>query len=267
VKTRTLAHLSDLHLGRSAETDRAAMRVRELLEAGGLDHVIVSGDVTHRGRRDELQRWEAIFGDLQRAGRVSVVPGNHDRLGDDLGARLMRGGRVEAETRDGLYLVRVDSTGPHNKFLLAGHGEICGDVIEQVDLALACAPRRHLIVVTLHHHPVPLPEETFSEKFSALFGWPNAAELPLGHILLERIRGRCDLLLHGHRHVPAWSKPWPHDLRSLALYNAGCTTSLGRFRVFTHCQGQLLFPPMWLDINSMPATQPETLRLAGNGTE
>ena len=56
------------------------------------------------------------------------------RGGDDVGAAIMRGGRVEARTLDGLYLVRVDSTGPHNRFLLAGHGDVSEEVIEQVAL-------------------------------------------------------------------------------------------------------------------------------------
>jgi 3',5'-cyclic AMP phosphodiesterase CpdA len=111
--------------------------------------------VTDRGRAAEHGRFEELFGALEREGRISVVPGNHDRLGDDMGARLMRGGRVEARTIDGVYLVRVDSTGDHNRFLLAGHGEIDEEVIDRVDLALAAAPRKHLVVVLLHHHLLP----------------------------------------------------------------------------------------------------------------
>ena len=261
MRTRTLAHLSDLHLGRSPETARAAVRLRDLVE-DAFDHVVVSGDVTHRGRREELARFEELFGAMQRAGRLSVVPGNHDRLGEDVGARLMRGGRVEAHTHDGLYLVRVDSTGPHNKFLLAGHGQICADVIDEIELALAGAPRRHLTVLTLHHHPLPLPEETFGEFVSATLGWPNAAELRLGARLLERIGGRCDLVLHGHRHVPSAMACDAGGRRPLAVYNAGSSTTLGRFRVFTHLDGALCGPPVWLDTQDVPA-----LELAGTGTE
>jgi 3',5'-cyclic AMP phosphodiesterase CpdA len=252
VKHLTLAHLSDLHLGRSAEVDDAAAALRHAVEVGGVDHVVVTGDVTNRGRLAELERFDALFGDLRRAGRLTVVPGNHDRLGDDVGAALMRGGRVEAFTTDQLYVVRVDSTGPHNRFLLAGHGDIDTEVIDEIELALDGAPRRHLVVVILHHHPLPLPEETFPERLSAFVGWPWAAELRLGLKLLERIRGRADLVLHGHRHVPRAMTLFAHDARPLGLYNAGCSTALGQFRLFQHEGGRLKTSPTWMEAPPAP---------------
>ena len=247
MRKRTLAHLSDLHLGRSAELDQAARALCDAVSTGGIDHVVVTGDVTNRGRTVELETFHHIFDPLIHAGRVSIVPGNHDRLGDDCGPRLMKGGRVEAEIRDGLYVVRVDSTGPHNRFLLAGHGVIDEDVLDRVDLALAGAPRKHLVVVILHHHLVPLPEETLPERISTRLGWRWAQELELGLTLLQRIRGRCDLVLHGHRHAPRAMTLFARDERPLGLYNAGCSTGLGRYRVFTHEEGRLSAKPFWAE--------------------
>src|SRR4051794_25188148 len=97
---QTLAHLSDLHLGRSAAHDDEVARAVEALDA--VDHVVVSGDVTDRGRALDFARFERLFAPLAATGRLTVVPGNHDRLGDDLGARLRRGARVQSETRRGL---------------------------------------------------------------------------------------------------------------------------------------------------------------------
>ena len=245
---RTLAHLSDLHLGRSPGWDQAAVDLRDAVASGAIDHIVCTGDLTNRGRSAELDRGEELFGELVRDGRLTVVPGNHDRLGDDMGPRIMGGGRVEAHTRDGVYLVRVDSTGPHNRFLLAGHGEIDEEVIAHVDLALDGAPRRHLVVLMLHHHLLPLPEETLPERLSTRLGWPYATELRLGLQLLAKIRGRCDLVLHGHRHVPRGMTLFASDARPLGLYNAGCSTDLGRFRVFSHGGGRLVSRPIWVDV-------------------
>jgi hypothetical protein len=100
----------------------------------------------------------------------------------------------------------------------------------------------------LHHHLIPQPEETFPERLSARLGWPWAAELRHGLALLERVRGRCDLVLHGHRHVPRGMTLFAGDARPLGLYNAGCSTRLGRFRVFTHAEGRLLRRPIWVDV-------------------
>jgi 3',5'-cyclic AMP phosphodiesterase CpdA len=242
-------------VGRSPEHDRAAERLRDAVL--DMDHVVVTGDVTNRGRRVELDRFWSIFAPLRD--RLTVVPGNHDRLGDDLGARLMRGGRVEVVQRDGLYLVRVDSTGAHNRFLLAGHGEICQGVIDLVDVALDGAPPRALVALVLHHHPLPLPEETLPERLATRLGWPWAAELRLGAELLTRARGRCDLVLHGHRHVPREMRLFADEPRPLALYNAGCSTALGRFRVLSHEDGALVAPPQWIGQASGAAAVQEAI--------
>lgn len=247
---RTLAHLSDLHLGRSPAHDEEVARAVEAVE--GVDHVVVSGDVTDRGRAHEYARFERLFAPLAAAGRLTVVPGNHDRLGDDLGARLRKGARVQAETRNGLHVVRVDSTGTHNRFLLAGHGDLCDGVLGDVERAVGGAPPGHLVVVTLHHHPLPLPEETLPELLASRIGLPYASELRLGATLLTRLRGRCDLVLHGHRHVPRALTLFAGDARPLGLYNAGCTPSLGRFRVFAHAAGRLCGAPGWLVARERP---------------
>ena len=243
---RTLAHLSDLHLGRSLETEQAAWRLRAALD--DVDHTVVTGDVTNRGKREELARFHQLFGDLLRSDKLSVVPGNHDRLGDDLGTRLMQGGRVEVVQAPGLYLVRVDSTGPHNRFLLAGHGEVCERVLDLVDVALDGAAPGMLVVVAMHHHPVPLPTETLPEWVVTRLGVPWANELRLGHTLLERVRGRCDLVLHGHRHVPR-AFQLLHE-RPLGLFNAGSSTALGKFRCFAHDHGALVGEPRWMEAPS-----------------
>ncbi|MGZ3443622.1 MAG: metallophosphoesterase family protein [Polyangia bacterium] len=241
---QTLAHLSDLHIGRSRAHDDEVARAVDSLDA--IDHVVVSGDVTDRGRAHEHARFEQLFAPLAAAGRLTVVPGNHDRLGDDVGPRLRRGARVQSETRRGLHVVRVDSTGAHNRFLLAGHGDLCDGLLADVERAVEVAPPRHLVVVTLHHHPLPLPEETLPERLGAMIGLPYANELRLGATLLQRLRGRCDLVLHGHRHVPRALTLFADDARPLGLYNAGCTPSLGRFRVFAHAAGRLCGAPGWL---------------------
>jgi len=265
---QTLAHLSDLHLGRSPANDLEVARAVEALLEGGVDHVVLSGDVTERGRAHEYARYVALFAPLLQAGRLTVVPGNHDRLGDDLGARLRRGARVQTETRHGVYVVRVDSTGPHNRFLLAGHGDLDDTVLGEIERAVAAAPSGHLVVVTMHHHPLPLPEETLPELLATRIGLPYATELHLGKMLLTRLRGRCDLVLHGHRHVPQQRVLFASDARPLGLYNAGSSPSLGRFRVFAHAGGRLCGAPGWLVSRERPlrAAVAERMQLK-SGTE
>ena len=264
---QTLAHISDLHLGRSPEHDAEVASLVDALD--GIDHVVLSGDVTDRGRTADHARFEALFGGLIARGRLSVIPGNHDRLGDDLGARLHKGPRVQVSRKSGLHLVRVDSTGSHNRFLLAGHGLLDERVLDAVSAAVESATPGHLVVVTLHHHLLPLPEETFPELLATRVGLPYATELRHGAALLQRLRGRCDLVLHGHRHVPFSTTLWAGERRPLGLFNAGCSPALGRFRIFAHAAGRVLGAPGWIDSRERAAARAAERRLARpmTGTE
>jgi 3',5'-cyclic AMP phosphodiesterase CpdA len=253
MRTQTLAHLSDLHVGRGSNACDAAFRLREALLDEDVGHVIVTGDVTHRGRTREADRFHELFQPLARQGKLTLIPGNHDRLNDDVRPRLMDGPRVQLEEREGLYLIRVDSTGDHNRRWIDGHGELLFDDVRQVDRLLARAPSNALCAVLLHHHPLPLPEEDPFETLVTWIGWPNARELDGGRQLMEVLRGRCDLLLHGHRHVPAEVRLFENEPRPLRVYNAGSTTELERFRVFQHREGALLGEPSWVSFTRTPA--------------
>src|SRR4051794_20379448 len=91
-----LAHLSDLHLGQSPKRERVARTlVKALLELDEV-HVVVTGDVTHRGRHEEAALPDALF-----------------------------------------------------------------------------APAGALTAVLLHHHPLPLPEDSLHERLASWLGWPQ----------------------------------------------------------------------------------------------
>jgi 3',5'-cyclic AMP phosphodiesterase CpdA len=237
---RSLVHVSDLHLGRGRRTDAAARALAAALHDAAVDAVLVTGDLTHRGRAAELHAFEDAFAPLLERGRMVIVPGNHDRAGEDVGATLMVGSRVGVADLPGVHVVRVDSTAPHNRSLVAAHGQLDRADVLGVDAALGEAPAGALAVVMLHHHVLPLPPDDLGEALSGWLGWPNAQELPRGRELLGLARGRCDLVLHGHRHVPSAASPFAGDARPLAVVNAGCSPDLGAARVFLHEDGQVL---------------------------
>ncbi len=234
---RTLVHISDLHIGRDARTDAAAIELRDSLLAADPDEVLLTGDVTHRGRRAELAAFERAFAPL--AGKLLVVPGNHDRSGEGAARALMPGGRVQAHEREGLFVVRLDSTAPHNRRLIDSHGALTPPDLAAVDEAVASAPPGALVVLMLHHHLLPLPEDSWCERLASLLGLPNAAELGLGRELIERLLGRCDLVLHGHRHRAGEVVLHAPGVRSLHVLNAGSTPALGRARVVEHRAGSI----------------------------
>lgn len=253
--TRRFAHLSDLHLGSSGPyVDRAAALVRRL-EADRIDHVIITGDLTHQGGHDEAQCFRDVFAPLLRQGRVTFVPGNHDRTGEDAGGEWMDGRRVRIEERPGLYLVCIDSTAPHNRSYFQTHGELSREVIAEVDNALASAPEDRVVALLLHHHVLPLPEDSPIEWLIARLGFRAMHELPLGVELLERVRGRADLVLHGHRHVPRVLELEGDAGRALSIFNAGSSTELGGYNVFEHREGRLLGAPWHCSVARRAATR------------
>jgi 3',5'-cyclic AMP phosphodiesterase CpdA len=237
VVERTLAHLSDLHVGRDPGTDARVARIPEALARAGVDAILVSGDVTHRGRRSEVEAFERMFAPVRD--RTVVVPGNHDRLGDDAGRLLMSGARVAVETRPGLHVVRLDSTAPHNRALLAAHGALSDRDLEEVGEAVRAAPPAALVVVMLHHHLHPLPADHVSERLATWLGWPNAAELARAQELLAVLRGRCDLVVHAHRHA-ASARVVADARRPLRVLNAGSTPELGWARLLVHAGGRVV---------------------------
>jgi 3',5'-cyclic-AMP phosphodiesterase len=260
VIARTLAHVSDLHLGRDARTDEAAAALVRALLHEGVDDVLVTGDVTHRGRDRELATFERLFAPL--ADRLLVVPGNHDRAGHDVAARLMPGARVVVERRPGLRAVRVDSTGPHNRRAMDSHGTLLPEDVGAVLRALDAAPRGVLVVLMLHHHLHRLPADHLGERLATLLGLPNAAELERGPELLEKLGGRCDLVLHGHRHRASERVLHPRGGRPLHVLNAGSTPELGRARVLAHAAGQLV-SERWVEVAApRPADAPAVGRVA-----
>lgn len=256
---RTLAHLSDLHLDLSPASDAQARALVAALQANRADHVVVTGDLTHQGSHEEYRRFLDIFSPLLDTGRLTLIPGNHDRPGEDVGGGWMDGLKVRTVERPGLYLVCVDSTGEHNRNYFASHGELSLETVEQVEKALGRAPKDALVAVLVHHHVLPLPEESFPERLATRMGWPHASELSLGAELVARIQGRCDLVLHGHRHHPNETVVDTAHGRPLRVFNAGSSTDLGRFRLLQHSEGRLLSEPVWCH-----STQPERPRTASH---
>ncbi|WP_223644889.1 metallophosphoesterase [Corallococcus sp. EGB] len=240
-----LAHLSDLHLDMSRESDASASSLVKALAAQEVDHVVVTGDLTHRGSRAEFQRFREHFAPWLETGRLTFIPGNHDRPGEDVGSGFMQGRKVHTVETAGLFLVCVDSTGEHNRNYFHSHGELTEGVVDEVDRALEAAPRDALVAVLLHHHVLPLPLESFPEWIATKFGLPHASELALGKPLLERVGGRCDLVLHGHRHIPSEADLGTPGERALRVYNSGSSADLMRFRVFHHMAGRLVGEPTW----------------------
>ena len=75
-----LAHISDLHFGRSNENDKRINSLIEAINDFGVDHLAITGDLTAWGSQDQYESVIKVLKnhDFFSAERLTVIPGNHD---------------------------------------------------------------------------------------------------------------------------------------------------------------------------------------------
>lgn len=193
--TRVL-HLSDLHFGRH-ETPEAERALAPIVERAAPELVIASGDLTHRGRREQHERAAAFLRSLGPP--VLAIPGNHD-IPYTFPARF-RTAFVEFERlwgttqpvfrSDTLLVVGLNSVRPW-RHQSGGVSE--GQLSRTSDLLETAAPGA-LRVVTLHHHLLGAP-------------W-RSSKRPVAQrnqVLVRLVEAGAELILAGHIHQAAVSE-------------------------------------------------------------
>jgi 3',5'-cyclic AMP phosphodiesterase CpdA len=189
-------HLSDLHYG--AGNDRAIERGAPLLiERFAPELVIASGDLSHRGREDQLARASRFLHGLERP--VLAVPGNHD-IPYTFPARFTRSFREferQWQTTEptfsspALYVVGLNSVRPWRH----QSGGIRQSQLEAAERRLRDAPQGAFRIVVLHHHLVGAPWRSRKR--------PVARR---NHVLAALVDAGADLILAGHIHQAAISE-------------------------------------------------------------
>ena len=191
-----LLHVSDLRAGTHEELDveHALVRLVERLEP---QLVVASGDLAHRGRRQELERAASLLRSLGPP--VLAVPGNHD-----LPYTPSRFVRPWAEFEQvwqttepttslpGLHVVGLNSARP---FRHQG-GALGRPQLESAAERLGRAENGALRVAVLHHHLIGAP-------------WRARHKRPVSrrnHVLRTLVDAGADLILAGHIHQAAVSE-------------------------------------------------------------
>jgi 3',5'-cyclic AMP phosphodiesterase CpdA len=191
-----LLHVSDLHVGTHEEQDveHALALLVERLEP---QLVVASGDLSHRGRRQQLERAASLLRSLGPP--VLAVPGNHDI--PHTPARFVRPWtefeRVWETTAPtvsapGLHVVGLNSARP---FRHQG-GALSRTQLESATERLRQAENGALRVAVLHHHLIGAP-------------WRAARKRPVSrrnHVLRTLVDAGADLILAGHIHQAAVSE-------------------------------------------------------------
>jgi 3',5'-cyclic AMP phosphodiesterase CpdA len=191
-----LLHVSDLHVGthRERDTERALARLVERLEP---QLVVASGDLTHRGRREQLERAAEVLRSLGPP--VLAVPGNHDlpytparfvRPWTEF-ERVFETTEPTASSPD-FHVVGLNSVQP---FRHQG-GALSGAQLDGAAERLGAAAPGALRVAVLHHHLIGAP-------------WRAARKRPVARrnrVLRRLVDAGADLILAGHIHQAAVSE-------------------------------------------------------------
>ena len=193
--TRIL-HVSDLHVGGRDAPDVVAP-LATLIEAAAPELIIASGDLTHRGRREQHAAAAAFLKALGRP--VLVVPGNHD-IPYTVPARFTRPWRefeLHWQTTEpvfrspALFVVGLNSVRPWRH----QSGGLRAAQLERTATLLGEAPAGALRVVVFHHHLLGAPWRS-SKK-------PVARR---NHVLASLVEAGAELILAGHIHQAAISE-------------------------------------------------------------
>ena len=190
--TARVVHVSDLHIG-SHGAQEPYVALQELAAQIQPDLVLATGDLTERGRSDELERAAAKLRSLGLP--VLIVPGNHDIPYYNVPARYTRpfaewervfGPAEPVHETDELVVVGLNSVRPWRQ---QGGAVREAALVRAVEL-LRAAPRQALRVVAFHHHLASPP-------------WRPARKRPLsrrGHVLELLASASAELVVGGHVH-------------------------------------------------------------------
>jgi 3',5'-cyclic AMP phosphodiesterase CpdA len=195
VVTRIL-HVSDLHFG-ARDDPVLEQALGRVIERVSPELMVASGDLTHRGRRDEHVR-AATF--LRRFGLpLLVIPGNHD-IPFSFPARFTRPWREferEWQTTEPLYdapavhAVGVNSVRPWRH----QSGGVSDAQLLRVAEKLSRAAPGALRIVALHHQMIGAPWRSRKK--------PVARR---NHVLARLVDSGAELILGGHIHQGAVSE-------------------------------------------------------------
>ncbi len=195
--TVRLLHVSDLHTG-TREDPEVEAALSTLVRRLDPELVVASGDLTHRGRRDQHARAARFLTSLGPP--VLAVPGNHD-LPYTFPARFT-GPWVEFERQwqtteptyssECLHVVGLNSARPYRH----QSGALRAAQLRSAAERLEAAPERAYRVAVLHHHMIGAP-------------WRASRKRPVSqrnHVLRSLVEAGADLILAGHIHQAAVSE-------------------------------------------------------------
>jgi 3',5'-cyclic AMP phosphodiesterase CpdA len=193
--TRVL-HISDLHFG-TREDPLLERAVASLVERVRPELVIASGDLTHRGRREQHERAARFLRSLGLP--LVAIPGNHD-IPYTFPARFTSPWkefeRIWDTTEplyasDGVFVLGLNSVRPWRH----QSGALRREQLRKACDTLGEAPESAFKIVTIHHHLLGPPWRSRKKPVS-----------DRNRVLATLVDSGAELILAGHIHQAAVSE-------------------------------------------------------------
>jgi 3',5'-cyclic AMP phosphodiesterase CpdA len=192
-----ILHVSDAHIGRGEDL-APLLAVRELGAELRPDLLVVTGDMTHRGRTDQMRRSAEILRELGLP--LLAVPGNHDipytfpeRFTKTFEQWRVAYGETEPHyVSESLVVVGVNSVRPW----LHQAGALHKRQLRLAAARLRDAPTGAYRAIALHHHLAAPP-------------WPKKSKKPIrdrDRVLRALAEAGADLVLSGHVHQAGFAE-------------------------------------------------------------
>lgn len=191
---------------------RLAKGLLDALREVGVDHLVVTGDLTFSGEPREFERAAELLRPFAEAGKLTVVPGNHDVWTEEA---VETGRFLRAIGPDGKGMKKAAPSYPHvvplgDEAVLVAldsarwgddpwttPGRLGGEQLRAArELAREHARLGRAVLLAFHHHVVLPPERVPSDAHVCRMPLADAdrvvrlvAEVPVAAVL------------HGHRHT------------------------------------------------------------------
>lgn len=198
-----IAQISDLHCGSQYHIPSLATRVVDEINELKPDALVVTGDLTDMGFRQEYKVAHRLISRMD-VEHVMVLSGNHDaRNVGDLHFEEFFGSRSTELRFNGVRIIGLDSSEPD-----LDAGRIGRNRYRWIEERFS--EPDEFKIVALHHHLLPVPGT----------GRERNIVYDAGDLLRVFGGSGCDVVLCGHKHVPhVWR------LEDMIVVNAGTACS------------------------------------------
>lgn len=211
MKTRKIAHISDLHIGSSLFVKEWGEKLIEILNSKDIDVLVVTGDITDDGMVEQYKKAKKYLDRIKIKNKI-LVPGNHDsrHAGYEVFEEFF-GTRYPFYGDKDIAVFGVDSSQPD-----LNHGHIGREYYQDIKEKLSNPDK--INILGLHHHLIPVPRA----------GRERQIPLDAGDALEFCTRSNVGFVLSGHRH-----QRWIWKLQD-TYFIAGGTATTKKLNGFSH---------------------------------